>query len=151
MTHKLQKGGRDAFEHPSVCYILRNERYDKGFVYTIVSKFFEKNYPQECYIVDNRKVSVKAVSYKTMEYPIMSGGQNVSPSHYWDTTKAKILEDVVKESGFFNVSVWLDNWKDRKDNFEFDKEYEVWLIKVLYPHTNMGIPVLNGANNPTPS
>lgn len=148
MTQKL-RNGREAYECPSVCYILRDEKYDKCFVYTVVSRFLDKKAPPVCHIIDNRKISLKAVRYKATTYHNQEG-INVNPSYYWDTNKAKILEQVVRESGFSLVDQWLDNWKQRKNNFEFDKEYEIWLIKVLYPHTQFGIRITNNANEPIP-
>jgi hypothetical protein len=147
MTHKL-RDGREAYEYPSTCYILRNEKYDKGFVYKVLSKRLEEKDPQYCFVVDNREVWAK-LEKSACICPHEIEGTCVSFDGIWKNDP--ILIKVVSESGFSDVSAWLDKWCETKEDFECDKEYKLWLVKVLYPHTNWAISVKNGADKPIPS
>jgi hypothetical protein len=130
MTQKLPMG-REAYEHPSTCYVLRSEKYDRNLVCMVVSKHLDKKSPNVCRIVDNKPVKVKRHSNGLWDYP-------------------KILDKVIRESGFSDVRAWLDNWKGRTTAFQDDKEYEIWLIKLYYPHANIGT-IRNKSLDPIPS
>ena len=40
----------------------------------------------------------------------------------------------------------------RKQNFEYDIDHKLWLVKIYYPHiANSGIPIKNEAFEPIPA
>jgi hypothetical protein len=143
MTHKLQNG-REAYEYPSVCYILRDEKHPCE-PHRVVSKRLTKDEPQYCCVVDNREIRVRLVENKASICPPEIEGICVRVDDFWDWRQSPILDIVYRESGFPTVDDWLNNWAKEKD-LEYDKEYKLWLVKVLYPHTNWQIPIKNDAN-----
>lgn len=146
MTHKL-RNRFEASAYPSTCYILRDEKYDKGVPHKVISKHLEKSFPQECVVVDYREVKVKAKSNDFC--PPHMEGTCVGYSYIWEYSR--LLDKVVTISGFDGVREWLDSWMQRKEDFEYDKEYRLWLIKIYYPHVvNSGIQIQNDAIEPIP-
>lgn len=148
MTHKLRTGkGFDASAFPSICYLLREKKYDRRFPHKIISNHLDKNAPQYCIIVDLRQVSVKAKSINSCP---PHEGTCVGSSYCWEYPK--LLNSVVAESGFNDVKEWLDSWMHQKQTFEYDVEHTLWLVKIYYPHmVQSPIKIQNDATKPIPT
>lgn len=103
-------------EQPSVCYILKNRKFDEGF-YKLSSKYLDDSMPNYCKVEEIRKVVVECFY-----------------NGHWGFWKfSPILGEVAVKSGFSQVERWLDNWSKTKDDFEYNKKYLLWLLKVTYP------------------
>ena len=50
---------------------------------------------------------------------------------YWKFSP--ILGKVANKSGFSSVERWLDSWAKKQENFEYNKKYFLWLLKIKYP------------------
>jgi hypothetical protein len=104
------------FEQPSVCYILKDREFDED-VYQLSSKYLDENMPNYCRVEESRKVVVECFY-----------------NGHWGYWKfSPILGKVASKSGFAKVERWLDQWSETKDDFEYNKKYWLWLLKVKYP------------------
>ena len=103
-------------EQPSVCYMLKDRDFGEN-VYKLSSRYLEENMPNYCRVEESRKVVVEC-----------------SYNGHWGYWKfSPILGKVAGKSGFFEVEKWLDEWSTTKDDFEYNKKYWLWLLKVRYP------------------
>jgi len=148
MTHKLLNG-REAYEYPSVCYILRDEKHPCE-PHRVVSDHLPKDAPLYCVVVDNREIRVRLLENTASTCLPEMKGIYVRGRDFWDWKQSPILDTVYQESGFRSVEDWLENWAKDKD-LDYNKEYKLWLIKIMYPHTNLPIPIKNNANEPIPT
>lgn len=73
--------------------------------------------PKHCKVVESKRVIVE-------EFYNGHWG-------YWKFSP--ILGKVANKSGFSSVERWLDAWAKRKENFEYNKKYYLWLLKIKYP------------------
>jgi hypothetical protein len=104
------------YEQPSVCYILKDRKFDEDF-YKLSSKYLDGSMPKYCEVEEIRKVVVECFY-----------------NGHWGCWKfSPILGEVAGKSGFSQVERWLDNWSKTKDDFEYNKKYSLWLLKVTYP------------------
>ena len=138
MTHKLH-AGREAYEYPSVCYVLRNDKLTP-MVYRVNSKRLSEKDPKYCEVVDIREVWAKLKESACVCPPEIEG-TCANFNSVW--TYDQILSSFVSESGFDSVEAWLDEWSESIDNLELEKEYKFWLLKIIYPHTNQPVAILN--------
>ena len=144
MAQKL-RNGKEAYEYPSTCYILRNEKHDP-MVYRVISKRLSSDEPQYCQVVDEKEVWAIFEENASICPPDMDG-TCVGIGGIW--RRDPILDRVVNQSGFdTDVDAWLDNWSKSVTDFESGKRYAFWLVKLIYPHTNLPIRILNKANDP---
>jgi hypothetical protein len=103
-------------EQPSVCYMLKDRDFGEN-VYKLSSRYLEENMPNYCRVEESRKVVVECFY-----------------NGHWGYWKfSPILGKVAGKSGFFEVEKWLDEWSTTKDDFEYNKKYWLWLLKVRYP------------------
>jgi hypothetical protein len=103
-------------EQPSVCYMLKDRDFGEN-VYKLSSRYLEENMPNYCRVEESRKVVVECFY-----------------NGHWGYWKFyPILGKVAGKSGFFEVEKWLDEWSTTKDDFEYNKKYWLWLLKVRYP------------------
>ena len=104
------------FEQPSVCYMLKDKEFGEN-VYKLSSQYLDENMPSHCRVEESRKVVVECFY-----------------NGHWGYWKfSPILGKVAGESGFSKVERWLDQWSETKDDFEYNKKYWLWLLKVTYP------------------
>jgi hypothetical protein len=104
------------FEQTSVCYMLKDKEFGEN-VYKLSSQYLDENMPSHCRVEESRKVVVECFY-----------------NGHWGYWKfSPILGKVAGESGFSKVETWLDQWSETKDNFEYNKKYWLWLLKVTYP------------------
>jgi hypothetical protein len=104
------------FEQSSVCYMLKDREFDKD-IYRLSSKYLDENMPNYCRVEESKKVVVECFY-----------------NGHWGYWKfSPILGKVADESGFSKVEKWLDQWSKTKDDFEYNKKYWLWLLKVKYP------------------
>jgi hypothetical protein len=103
-------------EQTSVCYLLKEQEYGED-VYKIASKYLDDCLPDYCKVEEHRKVAIECFY-----------------NGHWGFWKfSPILGEVADKSGFAQVEKWLDNWSETKDDFEYNKKYFLWLLKVTYP------------------
>ena len=103
-------------KQPSVCYILKDKEFDEN-VYKLSSKHLEENMPNYCRVEESKKVVIECFY-----------------NGHWGYWKfSPILGEVAGKSGFSKVERWLDQWSKTKDDFEYNKKYWLWLLKVKYP------------------
>ena len=116
--HQLAKNSKvkESAESTSVCYILKDEKIDED-VYKLSSKYLNESMPNYCEVEETRKVVVECFY-----------------NGHWGFWKfSPILSEVAGKSGFSQVERWLDSWSKTKDDFEYNKRYSLWLLKVTYP------------------
>lgn len=106
----------EPFEEPSIFYILRNKDVGKN-VYEISSDYLTEGMPQMCQVVESRKVAVECFYNGKWGYWMFS----------------PILKKASENSGFGAVEKWLDRWSKTKKDFEYNKRYYLWLLKLKYP------------------
>ena len=109
-------GAENPFKDPSICYILRNNEISEH-VYRISSGYLEEDMPKNCQVVESKKVAVECYYNGRWGYWMFS----------------PILKKASKNSGFSSVDRWLDKWSKTKGNFEYNKRYNLWLLKLKYP------------------
>jgi hypothetical protein len=104
------------FEQPSVCYVLKEKEFEED-IYKLSSKYLQENMPNYCKVEESRKVVVECFY-----------------NGHWGYWKfSPILRKVAGESGFNKVERWLDQWSETRDDFEYNKKYWLWLLRVTYP------------------
>jgi hypothetical protein len=104
------------YEQPSVCYILRDRELEED-VYKLSSKYLGENMPNYCRVEESRKVVIECFY-----------------NGHWGYWKfSPVLGEVAGKSGFSEVERWLDQWSKTKKDFEYNKKYWLWLLKVKYP------------------
>jgi hypothetical protein len=123
LAKSIQTGKPD--EQPSVCYILKDKKFEED-VYKLSSKYLDENMPNYCKVEESRKVVVECFY-----------------NGHWGYWKfSPILGEVAGKSGFSKVERWLDHWSETKDDFEYNKKYWLWLLKVTYPAPKKAIRIL---------
>ncbi len=70
-----------------------------------------------CQVVDSKRVCIECYFNGKWGYWMFS----------------TIIGKVAKNSGFSSVERWLDKWSETKENFEYNKKYYLWLLKLKYP------------------
>jgi hypothetical protein len=104
------------YKQPSVSYILKDREFEED-VYKLSSKYLDENMPNYCRVEESRKVVVECFY-----------------NGHWGYWKfSPVLGKVADQSGFSKVEKWLDQWSKTKENFEYNKKYWLWLLKVTYP------------------
>ena len=100
----------------SACYILKDREFEEA-IYKLSSKYLDKNMPKYCRVEESRKVVVECFY-----------------NGHWGYWKfSPILGKVAGKSGFSEVERWLDHWSETREDFEYNKKYRLWLLKVKYP------------------
>jgi hypothetical protein len=100
----------------SECYILKSKEFEEN-IFKLSSKYLEENMPKYCRVEESRKVVVECFY-----------------NGHWGYWKfSPILGEVAGKSGFSKVESWLDQWSKTKNDFEYNKKYWLWLLKVKYP------------------
>jgi hypothetical protein len=114
----------------------------------VKTKRLKVNEPQYCQIVDSKEVwaMLKRSASTYLPEEGYEYAKHVGFQGCW--LFDPVLDKNVKDSGFSNVDSWLDNWSKSIADFELEKKYTIWLVKVIYPHTNLPIRILNDANKP---
>ena len=103
-------------EQTSVCYILKDREFEED-IYKLSSKHLDENMPNHCKVEETKKVVVECFY-----------------NGHWGYWKfSPILGEVAGKSGFSQVERWLDHWSKTKGDFEYNKKYWLWLLKVTYP------------------
>jgi hypothetical protein len=103
-------------DESSVCYILKDKEFGED-IYKLSSKYLDEKMPKYCRVEESRKVVVECFY-----------------NGHWGYWKfSPVLGNVAGKSGFFKVESWLDHWSKTKDDFEYNKKYWLWLLKVKYP------------------
>lgn len=103
-------------EDSLVGYILKGEDFDEA-VYKLSSKHLEDYMPKLCKIEESQRVVVECFY-----------------NGHWGYWKfSPILGKVANKSGFSSVERWLDSWAKKQENFEYNKKYFLWLLKIKYP------------------
>ena len=119
LVKSIQTG--KSVEQPSVCYMLKDREFDED-VYKLSSRYLDEDMPNHCRVEESRKVVIECFY-----------------NGHWGYWKfSPILGEVAGESGFSKVERWLDQWSETKDNFEYNKKYWLWLLKVTYPAQDAG-------------
>jgi hypothetical protein len=116
--HQLAKNSqaKEIAESTSMCYILKDKKFNED-VYKLSSKYLDESMPNYCEVEEIKKVVVECFY-----------------NGHWGCWKfSPILGKVAGKSGFSQVERWLDNWSKTKDDFEYNKKYSLWLLKVTYP------------------
>jgi hypothetical protein len=114
LAKSIQTGKSDG--QASDCYILKDREFEED-VYKLSSKYLDENMPNYCRVEESRKVVVECFY-----------------NGHWGYWKfSPILGEVAGKSGFSKVESWLDQWSKTKDDFEYNKKYWLWLLKVKYP------------------
>ena len=103
-------------ENPSIGYLLKDKDFDEA-IYRLSDKNLDESMPKYCEVVESKRVVVE-------EFYNGHWG-------YWKFSP--ILGKVANKSGFSSVERWLDAWAKRKDDFEYNKKYFLWLLKIKYP------------------
>jgi hypothetical protein len=103
-------------DESSVCYILKNKDFEED-IYKLSSKYLGDNMPKYCRVEESMKVVVECF-YK---------------GHWGYWKFSPVLGKVAEKSGFSRIERWLDQWSKTKDDFEYNKKYWLWLLKVNYP------------------
>ena len=107
---------KESAESTSVCYILKDRKFDED-TYKLSSKHLDEIIPTYCEVEEIRKVIVECFY-----------------NGHWGCWKfSPILRDVAIKSGFSQVERWLDQWSKTKGDFEYNRQYTLWLLKVTYP------------------
>ena len=113
LAKSVQTGKLD---ESSVCYILKNKDFQED-IYRLSSKYLNDNMPKYCRIEESMKVVVECFY-----------------NGHWGYWKfSPVLGKVAEKSGFSRIERWLDQWSKTKDDFEYNKKYWLWLLKVNYP------------------
>ena len=113
LAKNIQTGKSD---EQSACYILKDKELGEN-IYKLSSKYLAKNMPKYCRVEESRKVVVECFY-----------------NGHWGYWKfSPVLGKVADQSGFSKVEKWLDQWSKTKENFEYNKKYWLWLLKVTYP------------------
>jgi hypothetical protein len=103
-------------DESSVCYILKNKDFEED-IYKLSSKYLDDNMPKYCRVEESMKVVVECFY-----------------NGHWGYWKfSPVLGKVAEKSGFSRIERWLDQWSKTKDDFEYNKKYWLWLLKVNYP------------------
>jgi hypothetical protein len=114
-------------DQTSECYILKSKEFEED-IYKLSSKYLEENMPKYCRVEKSRKVVVECFY-----------------NGHWGYWKfSPILGRVAGKSGFSKVESWLDQWSKTKDDFEYNKKYWLWLLKVKYPAQEVKSDCLTG-------
>ena len=100
----------------SIGYVLKDKDFDEA-IYRLSDKNLDEAMPKYCKVVESKRVVVE-------EFYNGHWG-------YWKFSP--ILGEVANKSGFSSVERWLDAWAKRKDDFEYNKKYFLWLLKIKYP------------------
>jgi Lhr-like helicase len=103
-------------EESAVSYLLKDKNFDKA-IYRLSDNNLDESMPKHCKVVESKRVIVE-------EFYNGHWG-------YWKFSP--ILGEVANKSGFSSVERWLDAWAKRKENFEYNKKYFLWLLKIKYP------------------
>lgn len=103
-------------EETSVSYLLKDKNFDEA-IYRLSDKNLDESMPKHCKVVESIRVVVE-------EFYNGHWG-------YWKFSP--ILGKVANKSGFSSVERWLDAWAKNKENFEYNKKYFLWLLKIKYP------------------
>ena len=107
---------RNPSEEPSECYILKNKEFEEA-VYKLFSEYLDITMPNLCKVEESKKVVVECFY-----------------NGHWGYWKfSPLLGKVADKSGFSAVERWLDDWSNSKEDFEYNKKYFLWCLKVKYP------------------
>jgi len=106
----------ETIENSSNLYLLREKDFDEN-VCRLSSKYLEETMPKLCKIEECKRVVV----------------ESFYNGHYGYWMFSPILGKVADKSGFASVERWLDYWSKTQGDFEHNKKYFLWLIKIKYP------------------
>lgn len=103
-------------ENSSIGYLLKSKDFDEA-IYRLSYKNLDGSMPKYCKVEESKRVVIE-------EFYNGHWG-------YWKFSP--ILAKVANKSGFSSVERWLDAWAKNKDDFEYNKKYFLWLLKIKYP------------------